>query len=46
MDGVNCMRIQENDEVLITASRQVVPFIKLSNRTFYQILRKKLHLGK
>ncbi len=46
VDGVNCMRIQENDEVLITASRQVVPFIKLSNRTFYQILRKKLHLGK
>lgn len=46
VDGVNCIRIQENDEVLITASRQVVPFIKLSNRTFYQILRKKLHLGK
>ncbi len=46
IDGVNCSRIEENDEVVITAAKQQVPFIKLSNRTFYQILRNKLHLGK
>lgn len=46
IDGVNCIPIKENDEVLITAAKQQVQFIKLSNRTFYQILRNKLHLGK
>jgi NAD+ kinase len=46
LDGVNCCALEENDEVLITAARKRVRFIKLSNRTFYQILRRKLHLGK
>lgn len=46
IDGENCVRIEENDEVTVTAAKQQVDFIKLSNRTFYQILRKKLHLGK
>ncbi|MDP2174206.1 MAG: NAD(+)/NADH kinase [Candidatus Cloacimonadaceae bacterium] len=46
IDGVNTIPIEENDEVMISAAKQSVSFIKLSNRTFYQILRKKLHLGK
>ncbi|MBW6514441.1 MAG: NAD(+)/NADH kinase [Candidatus Syntrophosphaera sp.] len=46
LDGVNCSRIEDNDEVLITAAKQQVQFIKLSNRTFYQILRRKMNLGK
>lgn len=46
IDGVNSVRIEEQDELLITASSHRVDFVKLSNRTFYQILRNKLHLGK
>ncbi len=46
IDGVNSAAIEEADEVLVTASQRSVSFIKLSNRTFYQILRRKLHLGK
>jgi NAD+ kinase len=46
LDGVTCAHISENDEVFITASKHAVKFIKLSNRTFYQILRRKMHLGK
>jgi len=46
IDGVNCSPIEENDEVAITAAKQTVQFVKLSNRTFYQILRRKMHLGK
>lgn len=46
IDGVNCSGIEENDEVLVTASKQQVKFIKLSNRTFYQVLRRKMNLGK
>lgn len=45
IDGINCVRIEENDELSLTASPRSVDFIKLSNRTFYQILRNKLHLG-
>lgn len=46
LDGINCSPLEENDEVVITAAKQQVQFIKLSNRTFYQILRRKMHLGK
>ncbi|HOY83989.1 MAG: NAD(+)/NADH kinase [Candidatus Cloacimonetes bacterium] len=46
LDGENCSPLQDNDEVLITAAKQQVQFVKLSNRTFYQILRRKMHLGK
>ena len=45
-DGENSAIIEEGDEVIVTASEKSVSFIKLSNRTFYQILRNKLHLGK
>jgi NAD+ kinase len=45
-DGQNSFTLNANDEVIITASSAKVSFIKLSNRTFFQILRKKLHMGK
>jgi NAD+ kinase len=46
MDGINVHEILENDELTVTASKKHVQFIKLSNRTFYKILRNKMHLGK
>ncbi|MDZ4182282.1 MAG: NAD(+)/NADH kinase, partial [Candidatus Cloacimonadaceae bacterium] len=46
IDGQNTFPLEENDEISITAAKRQVSFIKLSNRTFYQILRRKLHLGK
>lgn len=46
IDGVNSIQILDNDEVIVSAAKRTVKFIKLSNRTFYRILRNKLHLGK
>lgn len=46
IDGINCVELKDDDEVYLTASKQSVSFIKLSNRTFFKILRNKLHLGK
>jgi NAD+ kinase len=46
IDGSNVHYITENDELTVTTSKKHVNFIKLSNRTFYKILRNKLHLGK
>ncbi len=46
LDGKNNVAISVEDEVLITAAAQKVRFIKLSNKTFFSILRKKMHLGR
>jgi NAD+ kinase len=46
IDGKNNFNLKSNDEVLITASKKKVSFIKLTNKTFYQILRRKMHMGK
>jgi len=46
IDGINAYVIKENDELTVSASKKQVQFIKLSNRTFYKILRNKMHLGK
>ncbi|MFO7660931.1 MAG: NAD(+)/NADH kinase [Candidatus Cloacimonadaceae bacterium] len=46
IDGINAYEIHENDELTVSASKKQVSFIKLSNRTFYAILRNKMHLGK
>ncbi len=46
IDGINVHAIGDEDELTVTAARQHVNFIKLSNRTFYKILRNKMHLGK
>jgi NAD+ kinase len=46
VDGVNAIELIEGDEVRITSAKSKVNFIKLSNRTFYQILRNKMHMGR
>jgi NAD+ kinase len=46
IDGINVHEILENDEMIVTEAKKHVNFIKLSNRTFYKILRNKMHLGK
>ncbi|MCB5253452.1 MAG: NAD(+)/NADH kinase [Candidatus Cloacimonadaceae bacterium] len=46
IDGSNVCPIQDQDEIHVTASKRHVNFIKLSKRTFYRILRNKMHLGK
>jgi len=46
VDGENVFSLQEMDEIIIQAADQKIGFVKLTNKTFYQILRKKLHLGK
>jgi len=46
IDGQNVSPIHDKDEINISASGQQVKFIKLSKRTFYRILRNKMHLGK
>jgi NAD+ kinase len=46
IDGINVHKLNEYDEVTVTQAKEHVKFIKLSNRTFYKILRNKLHLGK
>lgn len=46
IDGENSCPLEDGDVLHVTASERSVSFIKLSNRTFYQILRNKLHLGK
>lgn len=46
IDGINVYELHEHDELTVSASKKQVQFIKLSNRTFYAILRNKMHLGK
>ncbi len=46
LDGKNSHELIDNDEIIVTASNKKVSFIKLTNKTFYQILRKKLHMGR
>ncbi|MDY6916076.1 MAG: NAD(+)/NADH kinase [Candidatus Cloacimonadota bacterium] len=46
LDGKNSYKMKDGDEVIITSDTKKVEFIKLSNKTFYQILRKKLHMGR
>lgn len=46
IDGHNVCPVQDQDEIHVIASEQHVNFIKLTKRSFYRILRNKLHLGK
>ncbi len=46
IDGVNTIELMEGDTVKIRGAKRKVNFIKLSNRTFYQILRNKMHMGR
>ncbi len=46
LDGINANDVKIGDTLSITAAKQKVSFIKLSNKYFYQVLRKKLHMGR
>lgn len=46
IDGQNSFDLKKGDRLFVTASEKRVNFIKLGNRTFFQILRKKFHMGK
>jgi len=46
LDGKNDHILFEGDEIIVTAASRKINFIKLTNKTFYQILRKKLHMGR
>lgn len=46
LDGKNDYNLLEGDKVQVTADSRRIKFIKLTNKTFYQILRKKLHMGR
>jgi len=46
LDGMNVEKLRSGDEIIVTAANKKVEIIKLTNKTFYQILRKKLHMGK
>ena len=45
VDGINVMQLMPKDKVVIKRSAKI-RFIKLSHKTFYQILRSKLNMGK
>lgn len=46
LDGKNSQNLIDNDEIIVKSSNKKISFIKLTNKTFYQILRKKLHMGR
>jgi len=46
LDGRSDHVLIEGDEISVTAASNKINFIKLSNNTFFQILRKKLHMGR
>lgn len=46
IDGENAFQLKEKDELIVSDGHHQVGFVKLSNRSFYRILRNKLHLGK
>ena len=45
MDGHNKIELKVDDRVIITKSKENVSFIKLSKKTFYEVLRSKLQMG-
>ena len=45
LDGKNVERLRTGDEIVVKSANRKVEIIKLTNKTFYQILRKKLHMG-
>ena len=46
IDGENVYHLLEGDQVIVSEAKRQVDFVKLSNRTFFRIMRNKLHLGK
>lgn len=46
VDGENLFSLDEDDLINIKRANVKIGFVKLLNRTYYQILREKLHLGR
>ena len=46
LDGKNMIALDRGDEIIVTKANKKVKVIKLTNKTFYQILRKKFHMGR
>jgi NAD+ kinase len=45
IDGHNVHSLHTGDDITVTASSRRMSFVRLSRRTFYEVLRKKLHMG-
>ena len=46
IDGENVLYIKNNDIIRIKKAKSRVCFVKLHNKTFFKVLRKKLHMGR
>ena len=46
LDGRNIIDLRDGDTLHVSRARRKLRFVKLSSKTFYQILRHKLHMGK
>ncbi len=46
IDGKNVQGLIDGDLIKVKAAKQKVRFISLTGKSFYQTLRKKLHMGK
>lgn len=46
IDGKNVQSLVDGDLIKVKAAKQKVKFISLTGKSFYQTLRKKLHMGK
>ena len=46
IDGINKCELQCHDRIVLKKSKKFVNFVKLTQKTFYRILRRKLHMGK
>jgi len=46
IDGISLCDLRSNDRVVVKRSKYKFSFVKLTQKTFYKILRKKLNMGK
>lgn len=46
LDGRNTINLFKKDEIIVTAAARKAQVIKLTNKTFFQILRRKFHMGR
>jgi len=46
VDGKNLIALEENDNLIVKASKKHISFAKFTQKDFYSILREKLHMGK
>jgi len=46
IDGKNICSLQNQDKIFVTIAKVKVKFISFKNRTFFQILQNKFHMGR